>query len=135
MLAVWRKSKKNRSEKIPERIWDQVISLLKTSPGAESKILAACGLTHPQLETEKQRRQSVVSAVDDSSSLSTGTIDFCEAQRKPASTPVTPLAHKPAMAFTTNTSVVEVYRPDGMLMKIHICTDRFEELLSAFFKG
>ena len=58
-------------------------------------------------------------------------IDFCEAQ-EPASFP---LAYKPAEAFATNTSIVELRRPDGMLMKIHICTDRFEELLRAFFKG
>ena len=40
-----------------------------------------------------------------------------------------------AEAFTTTTSVVELYRPDGMLMKIHFTTDRFEELLRAFFKA
>lgn len=49
--------------------------------------------------------------------------------------PTTPLVYKPAEAFSTATSVVEIRRPDGMLMSIHICTDRFEELLSAFFKG
>jgi len=46
----------------------------------------------------------------------------------------TPLVYKPAKAFSTATSVVEIRRPDGMLMSIHICTDRFEELLRAFFK-
>jgi len=25
--------------------------------------------------------------------------------------------------------------PDGMLMTIHICSDRFDELLHAFYKG
>jgi hypothetical protein len=55
-------------------------------------------------------------------------LDFCEVTQNA-------LAYKPAEAFTTTTSVVELYRPDGMLMKIHICTDRFEELLRAFFKG
>lgn len=49
--------------------------------------------------------------------------------------PTTPLVYKPAEAFSTATSVVEIRRPDGMLMSIHICTDRFEELLRAFFKG
>lgn len=58
-------------------------------------------------------------------------IDFCEVQEKMTY----PLAYKPAEAFATNTCVVELYRPDGMLMKIHICTDRFEELLHAFYKG
>ena len=49
--------------------------------------------------------------------------------------PKMPLIYKPAEAFSTATSVVEIRRPDGMLMSIHICTDRFEELLRAFFKG
>jgi hypothetical protein len=57
------------------------------------------------------------------------TVKFCEAKS------TFPLEYKPAQAFTTTTSVVELYRPDGMLMKIHICTDRFEELLRAFLKG
>ena len=47
----------------------------------------------------------------------------------------TPLNYKAAKAFSTKTAVVEIKRPDGMLMAISICTDRFEELLSAFFKG
>lgn len=47
----------------------------------------------------------------------------------------TPLNYKAAKAFSTQTAVVEIKRPDGMLMAISICTDRFEELLSAFFKG
>lgn len=55
----------------------------------------------------------------------------CEAQEELSY----PLASKPAEAFATNTSIVELYRPDGMLMKIHICTVRFDELLRAFFKG
>ena len=58
-------------------------------------------------------------------------LEFCEVKNKESY----PLAYKPAEAFATNTSIVELYRPDGMLMKIHICTDRFEELLRAFFKG
>ena len=47
----------------------------------------------------------------------------------------TPLNYKAAKAFSTQTAVVEIKRPDGMLMSISICTERFEELLSAFFKG
>ena len=46
---------------------------------------------------------------------------------------MSPLDYKPAEAFTTTTSVVELYRPDGMMMKIHFTTDRFAELLRAFF--
>lgn len=58
-------------------------------------------------------------------------VEFCEV--KPA--PAYPLVGKPAKAFSTETCVVELYRPDGMLMKIHMCTDRFDELLTAFANG
>ena len=43
-------------------------------------------------------------------------LEFCETtQDKPS----IPIAYKPAKAFATNTCIVELYRPDGMLMKIH----------------
>ena len=135
VLKVWRDNKKTRGEKIPEHLWDQVLRLLKANPGPESKTLAALGLGRPQLEAEQQRRRSIVNADEGRRPSSAGTVEFCDVQRQPAPVPAMPLVHKPAQAFTTHTSVVELYRPDGMLMKIHICTDRFEELLRAFFNG
>jgi hypothetical protein len=131
-LNVWRRNKKTRGEKIPEHIWDLVFRLLKTNPGPESKTLAALGILRPQLEAEKQRRQSIASQVDNQSA-SLKELDFCEVKK--VQEPSYPLAYKPAEAFTTTTSVVELYRKDGALMKIHICTERFDELLRAFFNG
>jgi len=66
------------------------------------------------------------------------TVGVPDAVKKPTSVhpeTTTPLNYKAAKAFSTKTAVVEIKRPDGMLMAISICTDRFEELLSAFFKG
>jgi hypothetical protein len=99
----------------------------------ETEILSVLRLTPTQLErgsalieeTERLNQGGVLP------SSNKAPIDFCEVQEKVSY----PLAYKPAEAFVTNTCVVELYRPDGMLMKIHICTDRFEELLRAFFKG
>lgn len=127
-INAWRKTKNTSSEKIPATLWDQILHLLETAP--ESKILATLGITRPQLKTERRRRQSQAE-LENEDAAHPETIDFCELRRK--SEPVTPLVYKPAESFSTKTSVVEVYRPDGMLMKIHICTDRFEELLRAFF--
>ena len=131
-MTIWRKNKKTRGEKIPEHMWDMVICLLKTNPGPESKTLAALGILRPQLEAEKQRRQSITSQADNQSA-SLEELDFCEVKK--VQEPGYPLAYKPAEAFTTTTSVVELYRKDGALMKIHICTERFDELLRAFFNG
>ena len=76
-------------------------------------------------EAERLNQESTLS------NASTEALDFCEVQDKATY----PLGYKPAEAFATNTCIVELYRPDGMLMKIHICTDRFDELLHAFYKG
>lgn len=131
-INAWRQTRKKANEKMPDHLWDQVFILLKTDQRPDSKILATLCLTRPQLEAAKQRRQPIMSSADNQS-VSVETLDFCEV--KTIQEPSYPLAYKPAEAFTTTTSVVELYRKDGALMKIHICTERFDELLRAFFNG
>lgn len=128
-LQNWRKNKINSSERIPTKIWDQIFILLNTI--SESKIRKAAGISSAQFRKAKEEYQVRTQSIDNQSSptKTQEQIDFCEVQ-----TPDSPLVYKPAEAFTTTTSVVELYRPDGMLMKIHFTTDRFEELLRAFFK-
>lgn len=128
----WREARTRSNEKMPGYLWDQVLHLLTIESGVDSKILAALSLTRPQLEAERQRRSLISSSEQDSSSQ-VEELDFCEVNK--AQEPAYPLAYKPAETFTTTTSVVELYRKDGALMKIHICTDRFDELLRAFFSG
>ena len=131
-INTWRQTRKKSNEKMPDHLWDQVFILLKTDERSDSKILATLCLTRPQLEAEKQRRQPITSSADSQSDFIEA-LDFCEV--KTTQEPSYPLAYKPAEAFTTTTSVVELYRKDGALMKIHICTERFDELLRAFFNG
>lgn len=128
MLGVVRK--KNRSEKIPDRIWDKIFALIERLP--KSQVLVALRIGEAQLQSKLMERQlphQDKSGVPLSTQENEEDIEFCEVSQE------YPLAYKPAKAFDTTTSVVELYRPDGMLMKIHICTDSFEELLRAFFKG
>lgn len=132
-INAWRRTRKRSNERMPTYLWDQVLTLLKTEPGPDSKILALLCLTRPQLEAEKQRRQSATSPAEKTLPAPMEELDFCEVKKAPE--PSYPLAYKPAEAFTTTTSVVELYRKDGALMKIHICTERFDELLRAFFNG
>jgi hypothetical protein len=129
MLDSWRATKKTQSEKIPAKIWDQIFILLKTNP--ELQIRSKLSITSSQINREKKARLTDTVTGKETAMPLAQPIDFCEAKQESA----IPLAYKPAKAFTTTTSVVELYRPDGMLMKIHLCTDRFEELLRAFFKG
>jgi hypothetical protein len=129
MLAGWRAAKKTQSEKIPAKIWDKIFILLKTNP--ELQIRSKLSITSSQINREKMARLTEAETAKENVTPLVQPIDFCEAKQESA----IPLAYKPAKAFTTTTSVVELYRPDGMLMKIHLCTDRFEELLRAFLKG
>lgn len=131
-INSWRETRARSNEKMPEYLWDRILHLLTIEPGVDSKILAALSLTRPQLEAERQRRSLMSSSEQDSSSQ-VDSLDFCEVNK--AQEPAYPLAYKPAETFTTTTSVVELYRKDGALMKIHICTERFDELLRAFFNG
>jgi len=130
-LNSWRSSKKRSNEGIPVFLWQKIFGLL--GKHTETEIRSALHLTPTQLErgnalVEEAEQLEQKSKLPNSNKAD---IDFCEVQEKPSY----PLAYKPAQAFTTNTCVVELYRPDGMLMKIHICTDRFDELLHAFYKG
>ena len=116
-INVWRLSRKKSNEKMPNYLWDQVFNLLEIEPGPDSKILAALRLARPQLEAEKQRRQPMA----DNESTPIEDLDFCEVNAiQEAQETSYPLTYKPAETFTTTTSVVELYRKDGALMKIHI---------------
>lgn len=129
-LDAFRANKKKQTDKIPKEIWIKVGDLLRTYP--ESEVLKTLNITNIQLENAKKLVKSVDNLPIDTTTKTEEKISFCKVQEQEKTT--YPLDYKPAQAFTTKTSIVELYRPDGMLMKIHICTDRFEELLSAFFK-
>jgi hypothetical protein len=127
-LNNWRSSKKRANEGIPVSLWKQIFALL--GKHTETELRSALNLTQTQLERGSALVEKEEQANQSDSALP-ASLEFCEVQDKVSY----PLAYKPAQAFATNTCVVELYRPDGMLMKIHICTDRFDELLQAFYKG
>lgn len=130
-LTDWRATKKRSNEGIPLSLWQQILGLL--GPHTEGEIRSALHLTSTQMErgSELLEEAEGLSQASVLSNTSKAAIDFCEVEEKLSY----PLAYKPAEAFATNTCIVELYRPDGMLMKIHICTDSFDELLQAFYKG
>lgn len=158
-LNDWRSSKKKQNEKIPQILWEQIFILL--GKHLESEVRSALVLTPVQIARAKELYPNLLKAAkpidfcqarqktdhetapslfEVESNLSEDEWfakeiqeekDYQAAKNQKSATP---LVYKPAEAFSTATSVVEIRRPDGMLMKIHICTDRFEELLRAFFK-
>lgn len=128
LLNDWRLSKKKVNEGIPVSLWKQIFALL--GKHTETEIRSALNLTSTQLERGSALIEKEEKAHQGDGTLPTS-LEFCEIQNKASY----PLDYKPAQAFATNTCVVELYRPDGMLMKIHICTDSFDDLLHAFYKG
>jgi hypothetical protein len=164
-MDEWRLNKKKLNEKIPEKIWDQIFVLITSpephvlkvlgisqgqfirekldrktpliSPVTISEVTAVSSINQvtPSNLVPNSPETALKSQVLPKPTLVTDAaskeVEFCEV--KPA--PAYPLAGKPAKAFSTETCVVELYRPDGMLMKIHMCTDRFDELLTAFAHG
>lgn len=89
----------------------------------------------PSMATAKALAPQQRTAEEPDTLPTVGVPDTLKKPTKEQPEATTPLNYKAAKAFSTRTAVVEIKRPDGMLMAISICTDRFEELLSAFFKG
>lgn len=161
----WRRTKHKLNEKIPEKIWEQVFALVTSPEPLVLKALGISqgqfiskklDRKAPLISTLNISEATAVSSINQvspSNSVPSSPetalkdevflkptivknavskeVEFCEVKAAPAY----PLAGKPAKAFSTETCVVELYRPDGMLMKIHMCTDRFDELLTAFANG
>lgn len=164
-MEDWRLTKQKLNEKIPEKIWDQVFALITSPEPLVLKVLGIsqgqfiskkldrkASLISPLHVSETTTVSSINQAnlnnlvahssetvlksqVPQKPTIVTDAVskevEFCEVKQAPAY----PLVGKPAKAFSTETCVVELYRPDGMLMKIHMCTDRFDELLTAFANG
>lgn len=130
-LSSWRRNKNGRT--IPSAIWEQIFTLVDEGLMSRAYILREAGISTKQFRRAEAERSKATQPDNDTVAYTDAAdeednVNFCEVAQDA-------LAYKPAEAFTTTTSVVELYRPDGMLMKIHICTERFEELLRAFFKG
>jgi hypothetical protein len=132
-IETWRAERPYKTMKIPDRIWSQVFIVLKTDD--EATVLRRLGLKPSQLKTKRDEMK-----INGKDKYASAEVDFITPIPKLSSSVAQDntsdfgLTYKPAEAFATNTSVVELYRPDGMLMKIHICTERFEELFLAFSK-
>lgn len=129
-IEAWRAAKKNNNDRMPDSLWDKVRYLLQYH--SETELLSVLSLTRVQMNREKKLGSTAMTKQEKIPSGAQEEIAFCAANEEDSSFP---LAYKPAEAFATNTCVVELYRPDGMLMKIHICTDSFDDLLKAFYKG
>lgn len=113
-LNNWRDSKQRPNEQIPFSLWKQIIDLLKIHSNAE--ICKTLGLYPSQIRRGKQIVAEARNLKDrdndcpgsDYPNTDDELIEFCEGKENSHY----PLAAKPAEAFVTNTSIVELYRPN-----------------------
>jgi hypothetical protein len=115
--------------KIPDELWRKIIYLAEKH--SIPKIRALFGLSKNQYDTKYNELGSMKSVTKEKVPAD---IEFQEVKTKRDPHPAaTERYHMPDLP-ATNTVVVELFRGDGKLMKIHMTTHRFKELLQAFYE-
>lgn len=130
----WRATKPNSSVPIPEELWKKIFRLSEQhSPATLRRLL---GITSRQYN---QKHNQLCADLNKPTleAAQIPTVELCEVKVVSKETPkvVPKPAYKPLDVPATTTIIAEFCRPDGQIMKIHTTTNRFEELLQAFFKG
>ncbi len=134
-LNEWRHQKAHLNEPIPDRLWHLVFELA-TQYGA-SQIRRLCSISNKQYKSKYQ------AFYPETDSAAVSTLKKAPTARKkpPADDPfceVNLTTKHPvfdALHIPTNTVIAEFVRPDGYVMKIHCLSERFLELVNAFYQG
>ena len=131
---TWR-ANKGEQKTIPDHLWQQIFELSKTY--SISRLCQTFGINYGQYQNYIRKMEQIKKdalseqpdvTVNFSSTVNEqpkADVQFCQVKKKQAQ-------EKPPLLMT-DTMVVELYREDGVLMKIHTTTDRFHELFYAFF--
>jgi len=128
-MEDWRSNKTNRGNRIPDELWRKIIYLAEKH--SLSKIRALFGVSKDQYDTKYNELGSMNAVTKETASPE---VEFREVKTKRDPHPAaTERYHMPDLP-ATNTVVVELFRGDGKLMKIHMTTHRFKELLQAFYE-
>jgi hypothetical protein len=125
-LEAWRSQKGNRSEAIPDDIWQQVFYL---EPQFGSKRLRAMlNISNKQYDNKRNELLGNHQQNDDGpeqpDNITPQPTTFCQAKVKPSFPKVDTL--------NIETIIVEVHRADGNIMKVHTTTSSFQDLIQAF---
>lgn len=127
-LETWRSKKTSIGGKMPAELWRKII-FLGEKHGA-TKVRSLFGLSKAQYEGKLNELNDNTGNRD-----LPPNIDFEEIKPQRSPHPAaTERYHMPDLP-ATNTVVVELFRADGKLMKIHSTTHRLKELLDAFYGG
>jgi len=142
-LNQWRRQKAHPSEPIPDRLW-RLIFELATHYGA-SQIRRLCAISNKQYKSKYQAFYPEANSASATTAKHTlkkaPTTGQSSSQKPPADDPFCEVNIKTkqpvfeALHIPTNTVIAEFVRPDGYVMKIHCLSERFLELINAFYQG
>lgn len=125
-MKQWREAKKaGKSRVIPDELWRQIFSLAQSY---DPKVLR--GLLVISKEQYDNKYRQFIEGDDHKSeepaSLSTDTSAFCEVKM------VSPYEPSPLPKPASNLVVVEIYRPDKSLLKIHTTAEQLDKVVQSF---
>ena len=121
-LETWRNNKTRRSEKMPDHLWQKIIKLHEEFP-SQASIYRRLGITKTQLKN-KLREFGHKSVYDDP-------VELCKI---PTISPNNPSIVSDDFSPLA-TTVAELCRPDGYILKIHITTKSIAEIINGFLGG
>ena len=125
-LETWRSQKGNRSEAIPDDIWQKVFSL--EAQFGPKRLRAMLNISNKQYDNKRNEllgsHQQNDDCIPEPDTITPQPAPFCQAKVKPSFPKVDTL--------NLETVVVELHRADGNVMKVHTTTASFQEIIHAF---
>ena len=128
-MQEWRNDKGHRpTSAIPTALWQKIFLLAKNHP--PSKIRQILGLTKAQYD---KKFAELFPTLQQPEAPKSESIDFCEVN--PAAAKHKPYSEEVPSYIQVNTVIIELYRADGTLMKIHATSQSLKEIVNAFYTG
>ena len=129
-IEQWKSQKSSFNEPLPDVIWKNIFTLSEHYSVKRVCSFLGIGITrynkkfhqfYPSQKHTTTKKSEVTQKSD------RPPVDFCEVKTK------NPIFEP--LQIPTNTVIVEFRRADGNIMKIHCLSDRFHEIIQAFFAG
>lgn len=139
LMAHWRANKKAHSDAIPEVIWHKLHVLRNHYPAKQLSSLLQIPTANIEnkchlLSQPPPALTSVTELLETKNSPSP--LSLCEVRVQPlANSLPADKIYAPQKIEQKKTLVVELQRPDGMIMKIYATTDSIQDIFQTFLKG
>lgn len=115
IVNEWRDNKKHVSEKIPDSIWNALFELLKNTTIPEIEVLKAVGIKSEQINS-KRKLLGIEQSLTSSKPIKINGNKEMSLNNE--------------LDKTSTTTLIEMQKPDGTLIKFHIRDNRFSEFVN-----